>query len=66
MLLKSYSSRDVIAKLEADGWFLIGVSGSHRHFKHKEKPGKVTVKAPCKDMPPKTLRAIQQQARLPF
>jgi predicted RNA binding protein YcfA (HicA-like mRNA interferase family) len=37
------SSREIIRKLEADGWFLVGTTGDHHHFKHPTKPGKVTV-----------------------
>jgi predicted RNA binding protein YcfA (HicA-like mRNA interferase family) len=33
-------SRDIIRELEADGWYSIGASGSHFHFKHRTKPGK--------------------------
>jgi len=51
--LKSYSSREVIARLQDDGWRLITVEGSHHHFKHPVKKGKTTVKHPCKDIPPK-------------
>ena len=65
-ILKSYSSREVIAKLQADGWYLMSVQGSHHHFKHPTKKGKTTVKHPCKDIPPKTLRSIEQQAGLSF
>jgi len=35
--------REVIALLEADGWFLVAMRGSHRQFKHSTKPGRVTV-----------------------
>jgi predicted RNA binding protein YcfA (HicA-like mRNA interferase family) len=34
---------DIIRLLEADGWTLKRVTGSHRHFTHPEKPGLVTV-----------------------
>ena len=64
--MKSYSSREVISRLYGDGWYLFTVEGSHHHFKHPEKKGKVTVKHPCKDIPPKTLRAIEQQSGLSF
>ena len=64
--LKSYSSREVIAILQADGWYLMSVQGSHHHFKHPTKKGKTTVKHPCKDIPPKTLRSIEQQSGLSF
>jgi predicted RNA binding protein YcfA (HicA-like mRNA interferase family) len=36
-------SRDIIRELEADGWRFVGAAGSHHHFKHPTKPGKVTV-----------------------
>ena len=57
-------SRDIIRELEADGWFHIGTTGSHRHFKHPAKPGKVTVPHPRRDLHPKTVRSIYRQAGL--
>lgn len=35
--------RDVIRRIEADGWFLVATRGSHRQYKHPTKPGRVTV-----------------------
>ena len=64
--MKSYSSREVIAILRSDGWLLVATEGSHHHFKHPDKKGKVTVKHPCKDIPPKTLRSIAIQSGLQF
>ncbi len=64
--MKSYSSREIIAMLKADGWFLVTTEGSHHHYKHPTKPGKVTVKHPCKDIPPKTLKSIAAQSGLRF
>ena len=64
--MKSYSSREVIAMLKADGWYLVAVEGSHHHYKHPLKKGKVTVKHPCKDIPPKTLKSIAAQSGLEF
>ena len=52
--MKSYSSREVIKILQDDGWYLVAIEGSHHQFKHDVKPGKVTIKHPCKDIPPKT------------
>ena len=37
--MKSYSSREVIQMLEADGWVLDRVRGSHHQFKHPIKKG---------------------------
>jgi len=53
-------SRDVIKKLEADGWFLVRTAGSHHHFRHPEKPGTVTVPHPKKDLPIGTLKSIEK------
>ena len=61
---KGYSSSEIISIIEADGWFLYKVEGSHHQFKHPTKKGKVTVKHPDKDVPGPTLRAIQRQAGL--
>lgn len=58
------SSREVIKALLADGWELKNVSGSHHHFVHPTKPGKVTVPHPKKDLKVKTLRTIEKQAGL--
>ncbi len=55
-------SRDIIRKLEADGWRLVGVTGSHHQFKHPTKKGRVTVTHPTKDMPIGTLKSIEKQA----
>ncbi|MBI4532382.1 MAG: type II toxin-antitoxin system HicA family toxin [Candidatus Melainabacteria bacterium] len=35
--------RDLIKILKADGWFVVATRGSHRQFKHQNKPGRVTV-----------------------
>jgi predicted RNA binding protein YcfA (HicA-like mRNA interferase family) len=57
--------RDIIRELEVDGWRLDRQSGSHRQFKHPEKPGTVTVAGhPSKDLAPGTLKSIRRQAGL--
>ena len=58
------TSRDVIRALQADGWYEVAQSGSHKQFKHPTKPGRVTVPSPRKDIPAGTLRSIEKQARL--
>ena len=50
---KRYSSKKLISILQADGWTEVGAVGSHRHFKHPTKPGKVTVAHPKRDVPAK-------------
>ncbi|WP_339246968.1 type II toxin-antitoxin system HicA family toxin [Paenibacillus sp. FSL R10-2796] len=62
--MKAYNSREIINILEEDGWFLIGVHGSHHYFKHSKKPGKVTVPHPRSSFPPKTQKSILKSAGL--
>jgi predicted RNA binding protein YcfA (HicA-like mRNA interferase family) len=50
--------------LEADGWFLRNITGSHHHFKHPTKKGLVTVPHPKKDLPIGTVNNIRRQAGL--
>lgn len=64
--MKSYTSREVIKMLEADGWYLARTNGSHHHFKHPEKKGIVTVKHPDNSIPPGTLKSIERQSGLTF
>ncbi len=56
--------KDLIKELERDGWFWHSTTGSHRHFKHPTKPGKVTVSHPRKEMPTGTLKSIERQSGL--
>ena len=58
------NSRDVIAKLESDGWVKVGQKGDHAQFKHKIKPGRVTVPHPSRDIPIGTLKSIEKQSGL--
>ena len=51
---------------QADGWVLDRVRGSHHQFKHPVKKGTVTIKAPCGDIPPTTLKSIEKQSGLKF
>lgn len=57
--------KDVIRLIESDGWYYIGATGSHRHFKHPVKKGRVTVAGKMsKDLAPGTLNSILKQAQL--
>jgi predicted RNA binding protein YcfA (HicA-like mRNA interferase family) len=57
--------RDLLKLLENDGWYLDRIRGSHRQYRHGEKPGHVTVPGhPGSDVPIGTLRSILKQAGL--
>ncbi|WP_173511468.1 type II toxin-antitoxin system HicA family toxin [Sinorhizobium psoraleae] len=57
-------SGDIIAALQEDGWYDVARKGSHVQFKHPEKPGRVTVPHPKRDLPTGTLRSIEKQSGL--
>ena len=55
---------EVLALLDADGWYLVATRGSHRQYKHPSKRGRVTVAGkPSDDLHPKTLASIFKQAQ---
>ena len=57
--------RDVVKLIESDGWYLVGTKGSHRQFKHRVKPGRVTIAGhPGDDLAPGTLNSVLKQAQL--
>ena len=59
--------RELIRQVERDGWRHVGTKGSHMHYKHPTKPGKVTIPAggrPGDEVPTGTERSIRQQAGL--
>ncbi|MGH3838686.1 MAG: type II toxin-antitoxin system HicA family toxin [Pseudonocardiaceae bacterium] len=54
---------EMIKLLESDGWYLVRVRGSHRHYRHPGKPGTATVAGkPSDTLPPGTERSILRQA----
>ncbi len=55
--------REIIKLIEDDGWRLLRIRGSHRHYVHPFKPGVVTVPGKLgKDLPIGTERSILGQA----
>jgi predicted RNA binding protein YcfA (HicA-like mRNA interferase family) len=54
----------LIKNLEADGWVMIRMKGSHRQFKHPMKKGLVTVPGKLSDDVKKgTLGSVLRQAK---
>jgi predicted RNA binding protein YcfA (HicA-like mRNA interferase family) len=57
--------REIIKLVEADGWYLVYMRGSHRQSKHPIKKGKVTIAGkPNDDVRKGTLSSILKQAGL--
>lgn len=57
--------RDIIKLIEKDGWYPVTTRGSHRQYKHKIKPGRVTIAGhPADDLAPGTLNSVLKQAQL--
>ena len=57
--------RDVLKRLEQDGWIIVRMRGSHRVLQHSIKKGIVVVAGqPGKDVATGTLKSIWRQAEL--
>jgi len=55
--------RDVLARLQAEGWVLVRQVGSHRQFRKAGNPNVVTVAGkPNDDLKPGTLHSIEKRA----
>lgn len=48
----------------ADGWIFKSQTGSHKHYIHPSKPGKVTIPFHTKGLPKGTENSILKQAGL--
>ena len=57
-------SKQIIRRLEVDGWFTVAQVGDHVQFRHAVKPGRVTATHPRKDFPIGTLKSIEKQSGL--
>ena len=58
------NSKELVKRLEADGWVLRNVKGSHHVFKHHSKPGHISVPHPKKDLGVGLLQQLFKQANL--
>jgi len=61
---ETYTSRELVALIENDGWYPVGQEGSHCHFRHPTKAGKVTVPKHNKDIKKGTAYNILKRAGL--
>ena len=58
-------SRDIIRRLEREGFQLVSVKGSHHKFWHPEKRRIVMVPHPRRDIPIGTVKSVYRQAGWP-
>ncbi|NQV69843.1 MAG: type II toxin-antitoxin system HicA family toxin [Pseudohongiella sp.] len=57
--------RDLIRRLEKEGWYISRIRGSHRQFRHPRRRGTITVAGkPSGDMPIGTLHEILRKSGL--
>lgn len=57
--------KEVIERIEQDGWQIVRTKGSHRQFHHPVKTGTVTIAGKASlDLPSGTLNSILKQAGL--
>ena len=57
--------KELLTRLDADGWLCVRQKGNHRQYRHPSKPGTVTVAGkPSVEVPPGTLSSILKQASL--
>lgn len=63
--MKIWKVREMIDYVESDGWYFVTQRGSHRHFKHPTKKGRVTIPGKLSDdLAPTTTNSILRQAGL--
>ncbi|MDT0619786.1 type II toxin-antitoxin system HicA family toxin [Salinisphaera sp. P385] len=57
--------KELIKRIEEDGWERVRMKGSHRQFRHPVKGGTVTIAGkPSVDVPPGTANNVLKQAGL--
>ena len=57
-----FSSREIVKRLLAEGWYEVRCVGDHHQFKHATKAGKVTVPHPKRELDKKVANSIFKQA----
>ena len=56
--------KEIERTVKSDGWFLHIIEGSHFHYKHNVKQGKVTIPFHSGDIPKRVIHSIMKQAGL--
>ena len=47
-----------------DGWYKSKVAGGHYQYKHKTKPGKITISRHAKDVKKRLVYSVLKQAKI--
>lgn len=55
---------DLEKMLLNDGWYKYTVTGGHYQYKHRTKPGKITISRHCKEIKRSTVHSILKQAKI--
>jgi len=58
------SPKEMEKLVKEDGWFFVKQVGSHKHYKHPSKPGKVTIPFSKDPIPKGTANSILHQVGL--
>ena len=58
------TAKELERLVRKDGWYHFATQGSHKHFKHLSKPGKVTIPQHKRDLDIKTVNSVLKQAGL--
>jgi len=64
VIITTMNSKQVIKQLEADGWILRSVRGSHHVFTHPSKPEHISVPHPKQDLGVGLVHKLLKQAGL--
>jgi predicted RNA binding protein YcfA (HicA-like mRNA interferase family) len=56
------NSRQIVRRLQTEGWVLVNVEGSHHKFRHPNHAYPIIVPHPKKDLPTGTARSIAKAA----
>ena len=54
--------REIEKIILKDGWYYKNTKGSHNHYKHPLKPGKITIPKHIGDLDKRTINSIPEQA----
>ena len=64
VIITTMCSAEIIKMLEAEGWLLRGVRGSHDVFSHPQRGGHISVPHPKKDLGIGLVHKLLKQAGL--